>query len=81
MTSQYNIYTEFPNADPKAITNLNCRFVASSRGTAQNFPKATENQRIQIVHYSTKHRVLVANSFTLPRHVLLYHSSPLVKVN
>ncbi len=44
MTSQYNIYTEVTNADPKAITHMNCRFVGSSRGTAQNFPKATEKQ-------------------------------------
>jgi hypothetical protein len=52
----------------------------SSLGTAQEFPKATGQQWMQIVHDGTNHWMLVAKGFALPQHVLLYDSSPGVHV-
>ncbi|KZS20646.1 Uncharacterized protein APZ42_012571 [Daphnia magna] len=55
-------------------------FYCSILGGSLEFPGATGQQWLQIVHDGANHWLLIAKSFSLPEHVLVYDSSPVVNV-
>ncbi|KZS16142.1 Uncharacterized protein APZ42_018158 [Daphnia magna] len=52
----------------------------STLGGSLEFPGATGQQWLQIVHDGANHWLLIAKGFSLPEHVLVYDSSPGVNV-